>query len=415
MVVPALAAALGCGKTSQRAGDGGDVDPDLGAAGRLAGTGGGTAGGGTAAGGASTGSGGKQGSGAAGSGGKQTSGAGGVGLAGSGGANEGGIGGLSMVPVQGCVVDASGTCVEPPDLVANIRGCEKLQLLVRGEALYILSSATRQLFRLMDALPTLATVPGGLSDGVTAGLPTAFALDSGYAYVAVGQALLRVDLESALIAVVAREPETIADVTVVEGRLYYAHGGAVSYVPKDGFDASGAAITTGLAGPSPKSMAATAGSIVWGNLGSASIESLSPALGEFHVVAPSQGGLILGHRALQVDRQNVFWMNFNLKRATVTGAPTDVGDVVIPAGGDLVAFALGSPPDEIAAQAYLATTNGTIEVGAISDPIVDGPNPATGLARDMGSVTSMAVDSGRVFVATTDCNVTAILRPTPPP
>ncbi len=393
---------------SDRAGSGGKGGAGLGgSSSALAGV----SGGGLGSGGKLTGQGGE------GTGGEGLAGTGGTGGTGGMGAMMGGTGGTApMVPGPGCIVDGGGMCVGLPSPLLNVPGCEKLEVYYASQTLYALSTGTRQLFYLKDGTNDFGEIPSVLSDGVTEGLPTAFAvdLDERYAFVAVGLALVRVDLRFGGTTGLTREAEPIVDLNENSGVVTYVHGAAVSsiqgYSPGDGI--------TGLAadidGAKPSAIAVNSSAVVWASSGSSSVRALSTVgRGEIFTVAPSQGNLVLGHRALQTDTKNVFWMNFGLKRANVAGTPADTVDVVTSFNGDMVAFALDS--SDVATQAYVATSGGTIEYGVIRGGITNAPTDGTVLARDLGTVTSVAIDPGRIFVATADCNLSSVPRPTPPP
>lgn len=414
-----LAEPLGCGERRFRVGtQENHDDQDGGAGGRDGGKGGtsSAAAGGSANASAGVGSGGLASGGRlSGLGGEYAGGDSSAGTGGTGGASAGAGGGSPMVPVQGCVVDGGGMCAGSPELILNVPGCEKLELTYGGKSLFVLSTGTRQLFNLKPGAAAPTEIPAALDDGIGQGLPTAFALDLGEtnAFVAVGQAVVRVDLQLGGTQLLIREREPIVDVAEMGGFVKYVRGAAVLNMLATSNGAVASEVTSEVDGSKPSAVAA-AGTVAWANLGSASVKVWGGA--EARTVAPSQGNLVLGHRALQADYGHVFWMNFGLKRANVL-LPDEMRDVLASANGDLVAFTLGfqRATDVPASQAYVATSVGTIEVGAIAADSTADPAETTVLARDMGVVTAVEVDAGRVFVATADCNLTTFPRPTPPP
>jgi hypothetical protein len=338
-----------------------------------------------------------------------------AGTDGKGGAMAGAGGGTPMVPVQGCVVDGGGMCIGSPELILNVPGCGKLQLAQAAKSLFVLSIGTRQLFSLSPGAAVPLEVPTTLSDGVTEALPTAFwvASGEGYVFVAVGLALLRVDQQLGSTEVHIREREPIVDVSGTVGFVKYAHAATVTNLQAySEVGSSTGEISTEVDGGRPSAIVAN-GAVVWANSGSFSVKVQA---GNVRTIGTSQASLIFGHRALQVDHLHAFWMSAGLKRANLL-LPDELRNVLVSPNGELVAFTVGYQRESNvdASQVYVATSSGTIELGVIAADSAADPALTTVVARDMGTVSELEIDSERVFVATADCNVTAFPRRAPPP
>jgi hypothetical protein len=150
----------------------------------------------------------------------------------------------------------------------------------------------------------------------------------------------------------------------------------------------------------PRAVAYTYGHLLWAADASYQVEALQVQFGvETFKLAPSQGGLLFGSGALQVDYQYVYWVNFTLQRSPLT-KPHFV-ETVASGRADITAFALDASPKGLATLAYFASNTGDIEKAQPGAP-------SHWLARGIGNVTSLAVDSAFLYAATAGCNVLAL-------
>jgi hypothetical protein len=396
--VVGLALSVGCGKVSTGASN--DPDEILGAeAGKMSTSKGGSR--------DST-KGGQGGTGSTSTGGSGPTAASGGDMPAQGGADfvEGAAGEPGIGP--GCVLDQNGMCVDSPRLFETLKGCSKIQLLQQESGVYALSTGTTQLLRVAPRSKR-RVIADQLREAVTMAPPTAFTANAKRAFVAVGASIVRVALDTGDKTTLATVAENIADLYVTADTVYFISGNQLMSVGATALGEPPTLITTAGAQGLPKSVAYTFGYLIWASDLAYQLEAQKPWNGEQFTLAPSQGGLLLGPGALQVDNSYVYWVNFNLVRTALNGPPDPPfsSETVATPNNDVVAFAVHKSPGDVEYGAYVASSQG--ELGKVSSLQPDSLVP-TPLARDLGSVTSLAVDDTYVFAATTDCNVLAVPR-----
>lgn len=317
------------------------------------------------------------------------------------GGEESAAGGAFVTPGDCTYYDDKGECATPPQVLATIANCGKLQLRREGGVLFALSLASAQLWRIGLNPPTAPTVlAGDLFDVASKAAPSAFTTDSKSAYVAAGMTITRIDLSTGARATVTTVGHTIVDVAVAGDALYYIRGNELVTVSAVGSNNVGQ--IHAIADGAPLAIAFTANHMIWGDEGTAQVEALQMPLpnGNQFTLAPSQGALLTGPGSLQVDLLYVYWSNFQIHRAA-PDRPAEVPQQFGSASDDVVAFTLNATPNQLASTAYFATSTGELrkaQVGADSE----------WLASDVGTVTSVAADIARVYAANTDCKVLAV-------
>jgi hypothetical protein len=119
---------------------------------------------------------------------------------------------------------SAGACTPDLTTFADVTGCGTLELLSTSTTLYALGS--------MTGLTSYALPAGGTAVPIGAAFMggTAFTVDATNAYVAAGKDLKRVKLADGTTDTLVSEADTIWDVAVDSGNVYYATGVNVKMV-----------------------------------------------------------------------------------------------------------------------------------------------------------------------------------------
>ncbi len=288
---------------------------------------------------------------------------------------------------------SAGKCA--PDLATfgEVAGCGSLKLLSTADKLYVLSTMT-------GALVSFALPAGGAATPVATDLTggTAFALDATNAYVATGMTVTRVKLADGTKTVLVTEAMPIFDVAVDAGKIYYA-------VAKDIKQADAAAPGTGVSVAvsadegMAQGVAVSGGMVLYASNEAFNLEA-DPIVGDMHVkIGASQSNLIFGHRSVQADATNVYWVQQGVQRALFGGADHANKTVAVPLNSaQVIAYAV----DPTAKTVYFATDDGSLEKSTYAEGMDTG-EPAW-VARALPKVSSVVLDATSVYVAS-ECKI----------
>jgi hypothetical protein len=284
----------------------------------------------------------------------------------------------------------AGVCT--PDLtpVGEVAGCGSLALVSAGTTLYALSTMT-------GALSSFTLPAGGMPKSVATGLTggTAFTVDATNAYVAAGMSLKRVNLMTGAIENVVTETKQIFDVAVDTGKLYYATDKFIKQVDATAKDGMGTTVATSIDEGEAQGVAVSGAVVLYASNSAYNLEE-DPIAGDMHYkIGASQSGLIFGHRSVQADATNVYWVNSGVQSAPVAGTEHPGKTVLTPIdgidGGDIVAFAV----DGAKKTSYAATKNGMIEKSTFDT----GSDEAKWVARGITDVSSIVLDDTSMYIA----------------
>jgi hypothetical protein len=311
---------------------------------------------------------------------------------------------------------SAGMCTPDLATVAEVPDCGTLRLAIGGTSIYALSTMPGTL----SSIPAAGGAPMPIATGLTGA--TAFAVDATNAYVVAGMSIQRVALAGGAPAVVVTETAAIHDVAVDGTTLYYVTGNDVKSIATTAANGTPAAMPVALAASEgkPQGVAASGTIVLFSSADAMNVERCDTTMdcrampdmdvedrgvGHFKI-GQSQGGLIFGHRSVQTDGTNVFWVNNGLQ-----GAP-----IMPDAGGMYPAKSIATAKDGGTITAY--ATKGTVAYFAEQNP---GPMPTdppvvnfeksefgatdpVWLARNLQPVTSIVVDATSAYLAS-GCNV----------
>ncbi len=292
---------------------------------------------------------------------------------------------------QACV---AGACAPEPMSIGEIAGCGTLKLQLAAGKIYALSTMTGD-------LASMAAPAGGAATPITTGIAmgSAFAVDATNAYVAAGMSITKVALAGGTKTVVVTETTPILDVAVGGTKLYYTVGKDIKVIDAAAVNGTPAATAVAMAidEGEPQAVAYSAGYILYGSASAFNVESckegmpcheteLAPGAGHTKIGA-SQGGLIFGHRAVQADATNVYWVNNGMQAAPFTTAEHAAKGIPTKDGGAITAFAVAG------GKIYYADADQNLQKGAPGD------EEPVWIARGLGMVSSIVADDANVYLA----------------
>jgi hypothetical protein len=300
---------------------------------------------------------------------------------------------------------SAGACTTPPTELADLMtGCGSINLQTDAAAtkLYALSTMTGN-------LDSIALPAGGAPTSIVKSLVMAgaFTVDATNAYIVTGSSISRVPLAGGAATVMVTETAPIFDVFVAGTSLYYATGtGKAVKVVATTATAGVPAATVAATGESDgeaEGVAFAAGTVLFASGVAQNVEAYPITEGmpfdplKLAKLGASQGGLMVGHRSVQTDGTNAYWVDGStIKRAPFAGENHDQKGVATTEKGLVTAFAFN------ATNAYFASAMGDLEKSAL---LSTEPANNVWMARALGTVKSIVVDATSVYLSTDKCKI----------
>jgi hypothetical protein len=189
---------------------------------------------------------------------------------------------------------------------------------------------------------------------------------------------------------VVTEDETIYDVAVQAGVLYYAVGNDVKSVPADAVDGTGTVVASAVDSETLFGVAVDGDLVFWSAYASDNVEVDSISADNRITLGATQGAYY-GHGSLSTDGTSVYWVNGANLHRRVYDASTEQETIANSREPQITAFAIN------ATTVYYASSDvGEFDPGGSVEKAVFGAEPQW-IAREQGEVRSVVVGNDGVY------------------